>query len=1036
MAISRVIGASLVSDLDRQGVDLQFTTSGNTLVHMDFANFRLGVNQYNPQESLHVNGNVLVANGHVYTSGNLTYDIGSETNWFRNVYANNIAAGSFTSGTLTGTLLTNAQPNITSLGTLTGLAINGNLEVSNYIVPTSNVSGNIGSPSLYWDSIYSNVVYATGYYGNILTGNQPYITDLANVTIGNLVISGGFELPGNVNFDIIYANALYDSGNRVTTEATTININGDVSGSGNVSNIFVSLQDTGVTAGIYGSADDETWDRIPKITVDSKGRITNIANITLTQVGNVTFTDTTISSTTSLTLQTANNGNIYLDANGSGTVQFTGNDAMWLPSGNTLQRPANPEVGYFRYNTDAKSIEFWDSSTWVSPGVQPISSQVLTPNGVDDSFTLSDEATPESLLVMINGTLQQPSVAYTVSGNVITFSEIPLTSDVIEIRRIASGGTTVSGMSVGPTSILVTTQGNLDVAGNLVPTANLTYNLGSPTNWWKDLYLSGTTIYLGGMAITNNNGVLTSTVGGNLTTLQADDPVSTQDVVTLGYLQTQLSGLDSTVIQQDDTSVQIIDDGVDAGNIVVAVDGSNVAKVGADRVDLYRNVQVTGNVSANVFTYPNGQSILDNVTSAWQANAGAQADSIATLTANAASQAGTLSTIQSTYAQLSGATFTGALVAPNLTLSSTPLAVTSGGTGATTTSGVGGALDNLLPSGEQTGYVLSTSGAGSYSWVAPSAGGATVGQQLTTTRQANAIVSNTTVINLAGISYTPGAGQLRVYINGVRQFPSAYTETSNVSYTLSANVVSGDTVFTEIDAFSSFNNYANLTYASNIGNIAAVGLTVQSAIQSLETNKAPLASPVFSGDVTTNSKYYGDGSQLTGTYDNNSLATSLAGGGTYANTSNWTTSTIWQGSTLTLYPAMSVDMNLITALSQVATGTRITVVDAVEGTFTTTLTAKPTNPGSTWVLPVQGSAPTDRTNITSISFLPYNGNLNAGTTTISGNVTVSGNVKFTGWHIYESGTNLYFAYNGVNKMSLNTNGNLTVTGDVTGFGTP
>ena len=65
MAISRVIGASLVSDLDRQGVDLQFTTSGNTLVHMDFANFRLGVNQYNPQESLHVNGNVLVANGHV-----------------------------------------------------------------------------------------------------------------------------------------------------------------------------------------------------------------------------------------------------------------------------------------------------------------------------------------------------------------------------------------------------------------------------------------------------------------------------------------------------------------------------------------------------------------------------------------------------------------------------------------------------------------------------------------------------------------------------------------------------------------------------------------------------------------------------------------------------------------------------------------------------------------------------------------------------------------------------------------------------------
>ena len=52
MAISRVLGASLVSDLDRQGVDLQFTTSGNSLVYMDFANFRMGVNDAAPQHGL------------------------------------------------------------------------------------------------------------------------------------------------------------------------------------------------------------------------------------------------------------------------------------------------------------------------------------------------------------------------------------------------------------------------------------------------------------------------------------------------------------------------------------------------------------------------------------------------------------------------------------------------------------------------------------------------------------------------------------------------------------------------------------------------------------------------------------------------------------------------------------------------------------------------------------------------------------------------------------------------------------------------
>jgi hypothetical protein len=55
---------------------------------------------------------------------------------------------------------------------------------------------------------------------------------------------------------------------------------------------------------------------------------------------------------------------------------------------------------------------------------------------------------------------------------------------------------------------------------------------------------------------------------------------------------------------------------------------------------------------------------------------------------------------------------------------------------------------------------------------------------------------------------------------------------------------------------------------------------------------------------------------------------------------------------------------------------------------------------------------------------------------VTGNIDVSSNVKFAGWHIYETGTNLYFAYNGAVRMSLNTSGNLTVSGDIAGFGTP
>jgi hypothetical protein len=39
MAIGRVAGPMLLSELDRQGIDLNFTTNSNTLAYLDFSNF-------------------------------------------------------------------------------------------------------------------------------------------------------------------------------------------------------------------------------------------------------------------------------------------------------------------------------------------------------------------------------------------------------------------------------------------------------------------------------------------------------------------------------------------------------------------------------------------------------------------------------------------------------------------------------------------------------------------------------------------------------------------------------------------------------------------------------------------------------------------------------------------------------------------------------------------------------------------------------------------------------------------------------------
>ena len=57
--------------------------------------------------------------------------------------------------------------------------------------------------------------------------------------------------------------------------------------------------------------------------------------------------------------------------------------------------------------------------------------------------------------------------------------------------------------------------GNINVSGNVIPAANTTYNLGSATNKWNDLYLAGNTIYIG-------NAQLSTTSGGNLTLQNPD----------------------------------------------------------------------------------------------------------------------------------------------------------------------------------------------------------------------------------------------------------------------------------------------------------------------------------------------------------------------------------------------------------------------------------------------------------------------------------------------------------------------------------
>lgn len=61
---------------------------------------------------------------------------------------------------------------------------------------------------------------------------------------------------------------------------------------------------------------------------------------------------------------------------------------------------------------------------------------------------------------------------------------------------------------------------------------------------------------------------------------------------------------------------------------------------------------------------------------------------------------------------------------------------------------------------------------------------------------------------------------------------------------------------------------------------------------------------------------------------------------------------------------------------------------------------------------------------------------NAVTTGTAANATNAANLVTSNWTVTESGGKLYFKYGGVNKMSLDSSGNIIAIGNVTAYGTP
>lgn len=143
-------------------------------------------------------------------------------------------------------------------------------------------------------------------------------------------------------------------------------------------------------------------------------------------IGNLTISNTTIS--TDLV-----NGNITLDPTGNGIVIIDTTTGLVLPVGNTVQRPDPAETGTVRFNTNSSLVEVYNGTAWNSVAAE-ITNQLIYGDGSTLVFALNKTSTAAATLVATNGILQTPNVAYTVTGNSITFAQAPVISDVIDVR--------------------------------------------------------------------------------------------------------------------------------------------------------------------------------------------------------------------------------------------------------------------------------------------------------------------------------------------------------------------------------------------------------------------------------------------------------------------------------------------------------------------------------------------------------------------------------------------------------------------------
>ena len=324
-------------------------------------------------------GNSVTANyftGNFYGTANLaTYATTA------NAVAGGNVSGQVANSLIAGTVYTNAQPNITSVGSLTSLTVTGNI-----------TAGNVNAGNL----LTANYTTAV-----ITTAAQPNITSVGSLT--GLTVSNA---TGVVNF--------------TTTANVTL---------GAVANLHIS----GGTTGQYLQTDGSgtlSWSTVTSGAASNVSNGNSNVNIPAAN-GNINFSAV---GNANVVVVTGTGANINGYATITGNVVLSGAN---VSLGSVSNLHINGGSNAYVLQTDGSGTLSWVAQSGTSIWVDN-----FTGNGVETAYTLSTTpANANATLVSIAGTFQ-PRTVYSLTGNVITFSSAPPNTAPIEVTTFtaSSGG--------------------------------------------------------------------------------------------------------------------------------------------------------------------------------------------------------------------------------------------------------------------------------------------------------------------------------------------------------------------------------------------------------------------------------------------------------------------------------------------------------------------------------------------------------------------------------------------------------------------